>query len=84
MALVRRYTDIIPFAGPFIDLAMSFWPITYSVYNAAGKATATLTQQRNPLIVKFNLDTTTAEAPFDPRIPVALTAMLSVVDASKN
>jgi hypothetical protein len=80
---VRRYTDIIPLVGGFIDLAMAFWPITYSILDTAGRTDATLTQQRNPVIVKFNLERT--ETPIlDPRVAVALTAMLSVVDASKN
>lgn len=84
LALVRRYTDLIPVVGPFIDLAMSFWPITYTVTDAAGAVNANLTQQRNPLIVKFSLERADTAASLDPRIAIALTAMMSVVDASKN
>jgi hypothetical protein len=84
LALLRRYTDLIPFVGWAIDLAMSFWPLTYTVTDAAGANAANLTHQRNPFIVKFNLDTTNVNSTLDPRISVALTAMLSVVDASKN
>ena len=84
LALVRRYTDLIPVVGPFIDLAMSFWPITYTVFDKESKKTADLIQQRNPIIVKFTLQQSDESTSFDPRINVALTAMLSVVDASKN
>lgn len=84
LALVRRYTDLIPFVGPFIDMAMGFFPITYSVYDVDGKTAANLIQQRNPLIVKFILSKTDEKAALDPRVSVALTAMLSIVDASKN
>lgn len=84
LALVRRYTDLIPFVGPFIDLAMSFWPITYSVFDGTGQVTANLTHQRNPFIVKFLLERTETTSSLDPRIPVALTGMLSVIDAGKN
>jgi hypothetical protein len=85
LALLRRYTDLIPFVGPIVDLAMSFWPLTYSIFDASGQTVGTLTHQRNPFIVKFSLDVTdNSSGQHDPRIAVALTALLSVVDASKN
>lgn len=84
LALLRRYTDLIPFVGWAIDLAMSFFPITYTLRDTAGAAAAAITRRRNPLIDKFGLDTSEATAKLDPRIAVVATAMLSVVDSSKN
>ena len=84
LAIVRRYTDLIPFVGWAVDLAMSFWPLTYSINDASGAPAATITHQRNPLIVKFSLDITGTTANLDPRIYLAATSLLSVVDANKN
>lgn len=84
LALLRRYTDLIPFVGWVVDLAMSFFPITYTLRDAQGATAAVITHRRNPLIDKFGLDRTDASADLDPRIAVVSTAMLSVVDSSKN
>lgn len=84
LALVRRYTDVIPFVGGFIDLAMSFWPLTYTISDSAGATAAQLTHQRNPLVVKFNLDQTGSTAKLDSLVSVVATALLAVVDAGKN
>ncbi|HSH18477.1 MAG TPA: hypothetical protein VK978_03765 [Candidatus Saccharimonadales bacterium] len=84
LAIVRRYTDLIPFVGWAVDLAMSFWPMTYSILDTVGKTSATLTHQRNPFIVKFTLQQSEDSTVLDPRIDIALAALLSVVDAGKN
>lgn len=84
LALIRRYTVLIPFVGWAVDLAMSFWPLTYTIADTKQAAGATVTHQRNPIIVKFSLERTGTDTSLDPRIPVAAIALLSVVDASKN
>jgi hypothetical protein len=84
LALVRRYTDLIPFVGWLVDLGMSFWPLTYTVTDAQETVSATVIHQRNPVIVKFSLERTDAKTSLDARIPVAAIALLSVVDAGKN
>jgi hypothetical protein len=84
LALVRRYTDLIPVVGWAIDLAMSFWPLTYTIADTKNMASATVIHQRNPFVVKFSLRRTDTDTSLDPRIPVAAIALLSVVDASKN
>lgn len=84
LALLRRYTDLIPLVGWVIDLAMSFFPIQYTLRDAAGETAAEITHRRNPIIDKFGLDRSNAAAKLDPRVAVVATAMLSVVDSSKN
>ncbi len=84
LALIRRYTDLVPFVGWAIDLAMSFWPLTYTIADVSEAISATVIHQRNPVIIKFSLERTTVKTSLDPRIPVAAIALLSVVDASKN
>ncbi|HSH56170.1 MAG TPA: hypothetical protein VK983_05110 [Candidatus Limnocylindrales bacterium] len=88
LALVRRYVGIIPIAGPFIDLALIAVPLTYSLTTAKDGTTtgtaATILHRKNPFIVKMSLDRSQADVELDPRIGVAMTALLSVIDASKN
>lgn len=84
LALLRRYTDLIPFVGWAVDLAMSFFPILYTLRDTSGATAAELTHRRNPIIDKFGLDMTNAPAKLDPRVAVVSTAMLSVIDSSKN
>jgi hypothetical protein len=84
LALVRRYVSVIPFIGTFIDLALSFAPLTYQVRSSDGKVAANLTHRKNPIIVKFGLEQTGEPTNLDPRVSVAAVSMLAVIDASKN
>lgn len=84
LALVRRYVGIIPIAGDIIDIILSFAPLTYTISDANGTPAARLTHRKNPFVVKFGLDTSSAPTNFDARIAVAATALLAVIDASKN
>lgn len=88
LALVRRYVDLIPVVGIFIDLALSMVPLTYTI-TAKGEDNTTgtvarIVHRKNPFIVKMSLDRTDADTELDSRIGVAATALLSVIDASKG
>jgi hypothetical protein len=84
LALVRRYVALIPIIGEIIDIVLSFTPLTYQILDAGGNVAAEVTHRKNPFIVKFGLDTSTAKATLDPRVNIAAVSMLAVVDASKN
>jgi hypothetical protein len=87
LALARRWLEILPF-GDFIGLIFAFVPQTYtiSVQDPAGSSVVagTITHRKNPFIVKMTLDISAAPPSFDPRIAIASTTMLSVIDAAKN
>ncbi|MET0779498.1 MAG: hypothetical protein ABWY71_01550 [Candidatus Saccharimonadales bacterium] len=86
LALIRRWIGVIPIAGPLAELGLAFVPQTYEITHkqpTGNKHAAHITHRKNPLIVKINLDTTGAEVPIDPRVSVAMTALLSTIDAAK-
>lgn len=87
LALVRRWLGIIPFLG-LLDLVFVFVKQTYEVTTAQPTGTpalaANIIHQRNPFIVKMVLDTSQAQTTVDPRINLAATAMLSIIEAAKN
>lgn len=83
LALIRRYTDIIPIVGGFIDLFMSFAPVEYQAIDKDGTIDANLTHRKNPVIVKFGLERT-GKSGLDPRVAVAAVSLLAVIDANKN
>lgn len=82
LALARRYLDLIPIVGPFLDLALAFIPQIYSitVHNAPA---GTITHHKNPIIVKMTLDTSDITPSTDSRLTTAITALLSIMDANK-
>lgn len=88
LALVRRYVGLIPFVGALADLILMIAPLTYTVSEytdtGTGSDVANIIHRKNPFIVKMSLQRTDAESSLDARIPVAATALLSVIDASKN
>ncbi len=88
LAFIRRYIGLIPVAGPFIDIALSIAPLTYTISAVKDDAVigtvARIIHRKNPFVVKMSLDRTDADTEIDPRIGVAVTALLSVIDASKN
>lgn len=83
LALARRYLNFIPIVGPFLDLALAFIPQTYSITTGGGTS-GTITHHKNPIIVKMTLDTQNAEKPADPQLTMAITALLSIIDANKG
>jgi uncharacterized protein YxjI len=84
LALARRYLGIIPFVGELIDLVFAFIPQTYQLRDTTGATLAQITHRKNPILVKFTVDFVGSSATLDSRAAVAVTALLSVIDASKN
>lgn len=84
LALASRYIGVIPIVGPFIDLVLSFLPLTYQIRTSDGRTAANLTHRKNPFIVKFGMERTDEQTGFDPRVPVATSALLAVIEASKH
>lgn len=74
--------------GEFVGLALAFVPQTYVIYandnSGTSKLAGTINHRKNPIVVKLDLDTSGAEVVIDGRIPVAVVALLSVIDASKG
>lgn len=84
LALSRRYLGIIPVVGEVFDLALAFAPQTYQITTVDGTVLARIVHRKNPLVVKMELDSTTAPISYDPTIGLAMTALLSTIDATKN
>lgn len=82
LALARRWLEILPF-GEFIGLLFSFVPQSYTI-SLGDTVVGTIVHRKNPFIVKMHLDTSTALPNADPRLPLSVAALLSVVDAAKN
>jgi hypothetical protein len=84
LALSRRYLGIIPLIGEVLDLALAFAPQTYQITAADGSVLARIVHRKNPLVVKMELDSSMAPASYNPLIGVAMAALLSTIDATKN
>lgn len=87
LALARRWLELLPL-GEFIALIFAFVPQTY-VMNATQPdgsklLIGTILHRKNPVVVKMNLDTSGAQTQVNPYLPMAMTALLSIVEASKN
>ncbi len=82
LALARRWVSIIPVVGDFLDLALAFAKQTYVITHNS-QTVATIVHHKNPFIVKMSLDTSMSDGS-DPRVSIAATALLSVIDATKN
>jgi len=87
LALARRWLEVLPY-GDLIGLIFSFVPQTYTINMTQADGTSTLagtiTHRKNPFIVKMLLDTSIAQVPVSPLVTLSATALLSIVDASKN
>ena len=70
------------------DLVLYVAPLTYHIEAMLGGVvsgvSARIIHRKNPFIVKIGLDTTNVEVPMDPKISIAMTTLLSVIDASKH
>ena len=84
LALFRRYIEIIPYLGPVVAICLSFIKQTYEIQDISNACQAKITHQRNPFIVKMQLDQTMSSLNYDPLIGLSATAMLCVVDAIKS
>lgn len=84
LAIVRRYVGAI---NDLLTIAFSLVPETYRISTFAGGAeveTATIIHRKNPFVVKMSLDATSRPESEDPRVNIAVTAVLAVIDASKG
>ena len=88
LALIRRYVGFVPIVGAVADLVLYIAPLTYHIEamldGVVSGASARIIHRKNPFIVKIGLDITDVEVPMDPRISIAMTTLLSVIDASKH
>ncbi len=82
LALARRWVSLIPLFGDFIDLALAFAKQTYIITHD-NQTIATIVHHKNPFVVKMSLDTSMSDGS-DPHIGIASTALLSIIDATKN
>lgn len=88
LALARRWLEIIPYVNIVSSLVFAFVVQTYEIRLKQADGTqpliGTILHRKNPFVVKMLLDTSVAEAPASPLIPLAATTMLSIIDAAKN
>lgn len=83
LALIRRYVEIIPYLGPLISMCLSFVKQTYALSDNTSTVQAKIIHQRNPFIVKMQLDQTMSSSSYNPIVGVSATAMLSIIEAVK-
>ncbi len=84
LALVRRWISLI---SDIPALIFAFVPQTYNItFGPADQQTlgGTITHRKNPFIVKMALDTTAAQVQVDPRLPISIVSLLSVIDVTKG
>ena len=84
LAIVRRYVGAI---NELLELVFAFVPETFRVVALADGTevqTATVVHRKNPLVVKMTMDASMRPSTVDPRINVAATTMLAIIDANKN
>lgn len=88
LALARRWLEIIPYVGGIIGLILAFVPQTYTISlvqaNGVAALAGTITHRKNPFIVKMLVDSSMAQIPVHPYVPLASGALLSVIDAVKQ
>ncbi len=87
LALARRWLELLPF-GEIVGLVFAFIPQSYAIYvndvSGTPVVAGTILHRKNPFIVKMALDTTASQPDVDSRICIAVVALLTVIDASKN
>lgn len=82
LALVRRWLSAF---SDLFNLIFAFVTESYVItqdISGIPTETATILHRKNPIVVKMALDMSMAKG--DPRINIAATAMLAIMDASKN
>ena len=84
LALMRRWLGTI---SDLFDLIFMFVVQTYTINDTRTGTpvqAASIIHRKNPAVVKMGLDATNNHANMDPRILIAATALLSIMDAAKN
>lgn len=87
LAIIRRWIELLPFGG-IVGLFLMFIPQSYAItalkLGGDSGTVGTILHRKNPILVKMSLDTSAAEVAVNPFVPLAATAMLSIIDAAKN
>ena len=87
LALARRWLELLP-GGDIIGLIFAFVPQSYEIRTLQPDGTkaliGTVLHRKNPFIVKMSLDTSMAQVQVNPYLPMAMTALLSIIEAAKN
>ncbi|MBC7581718.1 hypothetical protein H7097_02515 [Aeromicrobium sp.] len=84
LALVRRWLSLF---SDIAGLVFAFVPETYDItFGTDGQQTigGKIVHRKNPFIVKMGLDTSMAQVQVDPRLPISIVSLLSVIDAAKG
>ena len=84
LALVRRWLSVF---SDLFGIIFAFVTESYEIRLEGAIGTglvATVLHRKNPFVVKMLLDTSVAEVTADPKLAIAATAMLAIMDASKN
>jgi hypothetical protein len=84
LALVRRWLSAF---SDLFNLVFAFVTESYEIRleSAAGTGlVGTVLHRKNPFVVKMLLDTSASDVKADPRLAIAATAMLAIMDANKN
>ena len=84
LAIARRYLSAI---SDILGLIFAFIPETYTIVHThptGDQVIGSIVHRKNPFIVKMGLTFSDNETSADRRIAVAATALLAIVDATKN
>jgi hypothetical protein len=88
LAIARRWLIIVPYVGPYLELILDFTPQTFDITDTRVPSTKAIigkiVHRKNPFLVRMGLDTSMAQAAYDPHIGIAATTLLAVLDASKR
>jgi hypothetical protein len=88
LAMARRWSLIIPYIGPALELALAFTPQTFDFLSLSDPNNpikqGNIVHKKNPFIVKLDTDYSAAPNPFEPKLYIAGSALLSILDASKR
>ena len=84
LAIARRYVGAIHEVLAFAFMMVAETYTVTSIRGGVTTPTASIVHRKNPFVVKMDLEVTATPEGSDPRVNVAVTAMLSVIDASKG
>lgn len=84
LAILRRWLSLL---SDIVGLIFAFVPETYDItVGPTGQQSiiGKIVHRKNPFIVKMGLDTSMSQVVVDPRLPISIVSLLSVIDVSKN
>jgi len=87
LAIVRRWIELIPYVN-LLGIIFAFIAQTYEIRmkqaDGSEAIAARITHRKNPVVVKMDVDMTSAQVAVDPLVVLSASAMLSIIDAAKN